>query len=202
MKLTSVITSLLSTLLFTSFGQSPLEVKETQGIEIGDTITNFNATDQHGKLFDLETELEKGPVVVIFYRGQWCPYCNKHLSQLQDSLALIESKGAQVISISPENQEHLLESVEKTGAEFRLLYDEGYVISNLFDVLFDPRSGEVKKYNIFLGADLENAHSDNTNRLPVPATFIIGTDRIIKWRHFNHNYKKRSTVQEILNHLE
>jgi peroxiredoxin len=148
-KLKSIITLLLSILIFTSLGQDSKKVSETDGIGIGDTISNFSATDQHGELFNLETELEKGPVVVIFYRGQWCPYCNKHLSQIQDSLELIESKGAQIISISPENQEHLLESVEKTGAEFRLLYDDGYVISELFDVLFDPRSSEVKKYNVF-----------------------------------------------------
>ncbi|PJB59866.1 MAG: alkyl hydroperoxide reductase, partial [Bacteroidetes bacterium CG_4_9_14_3_um_filter_41_19] len=129
--------------------------------------------------------LKKGPVVVIFYRGQWCPVCNKHLSHLQDSLQLIYEKGATVIAVSPEQSEFLKRTAEKTHASFSLLYDEGYKISDLFDVTFKPDTMTTIMYNTLLSANLKKANTDDSQRLPIPATFIIGTDGKIVWRHFD-----------------
>ncbi|NHB70329.1 peroxiredoxin-like family protein [Perlabentimonas gracilis] len=176
-------------------------LKEAKGLQVGDFVKNFTAKDLHNNTFVLSDALKKGPVVVIFYRGQWCPICNKHLSHLQDSLQLIYDKGATVVAISPENSEFLKRTAEKTHASFSLLYDEEYKISDLFDVTFKPDSITVTIYNTMLGANLKNAHSDNSQRLPIPATFIIGQDSKIAWRHFDPNYKKRSTVADIVKNI-
>jgi peroxiredoxin len=176
-------------------------VNQAKGLQVGDTVANFSAIDLHDSKFILSDALKKGPVVVIFYRGQWCPVCNKHLNHLQDSLQLIYKKGATVIAVSPERSEFLKRTAEKTHASFALLYDEGYKISDLFDVTFKPDSFTIFKYNTFLGADLKNANTDNTQRLPVPATFIIGQDGKIIWRHFDPDYKKRASVDDIVRNL-
>lgn len=176
-------------------------VKEAKGLQVGDIVKDFSATDLHDSTFTLSEALMKGPVVVIFYRGQWCPVCNKHLSQLQDSLQLIYDKGASVVAISPEKSEFLKRTAEKTHASFSLLHDDGYRISDLFDVTFKPDTMTTIMYNTLLGANLKKANTDDSQRLPIPATFIIGTDRKIVWRHFNPDYKKRSTVSDIIKNI-
>jgi len=175
--------------------------KEAKGLLVGTKVNDFTALDLHDNLFTLSDALKNGPVVVIFYRGQWCPYCNKHLSNLQDSLQLIYDKGASVVAISPEKSEFLKKTAEKTGSEFSLLYDEGYKISDLFDVTFRPDSMTRGIYNTMLGADLKNAQSDDSQQLPIPATFIIGQDNKIVWRQFDPDYKNRSTVADIVKNI-
>lgn len=176
-------------------------VKEAKGLQVGETVEDFSAVDLHDNTFTLSEALKKGPVVVIFYRGQWCPICNKHLSHLQDSLHLIYDKGASVVAISPEKSEFLKRTAEKTNASFSLLYDEGYKIANLFDVTFKPDSLTTVMYNTIFRANLKEANTDDSQRLPIPATFIIGTDGKIVWRHFDPDYKKRSTAKEIVDNL-
>lgn len=176
-------------------------VEEAKGLQIGDKVENFSALDQHDELFTLNEALMKGPVVIIFYRGHWCPVCNKHLSHLQDSLQLIYEKGAAVVAISPEKSEFLKLTAEKSHASFSLLYDEGYKISDTFDVTFLPDSRLRIMYNTMLRANLKSAHSDESQRLPIPATFIIGQDGKIVWRHFDPDYKKRSSVSDIVKNI-
>ncbi len=176
-------------------------VTDAKGLAVGDSVINFTAKDLNDSLFDLKTALKKGPIVVIFYRGQWCPICNRHLSNLQDSLQLIYDKGAQVVAISPEKSEFLKRTAEKTHASFSLLYDEDYKISQQFDVLFLPDTLKRIAYNTILNANLKTAQSDDSERLPIPATFIIDTNGKIVWRHFDPDYKQRSTVTDIIKNI-
>lgn len=94
----------------------------------------FSAIDAGKNIFSLKEALTNGPVVIIFYRGFWCPFCNKHLAQIQDSLNLITDKGTTVIAVSPEKPEYLEIMAKKTGAKFILLYDEGYKIEDGINV--------------------------------------------------------------------
>lgn len=167
----------------------------------GSVAPRFTGTDQNGKAIDLNKLLEKGPVVLIFYRGQWCPLCNKHLSKLQNELQKILDKGASVIAVTPEKQENIQKTIVKTSVTFPIIYDEGYKIMNAYGVAFHPKKSEVLMYNTMLGAKLKNANWDNSNTLPVPATYIIGTDGKIKYVHFNPDYKERASIDEILKNL-
>lgn len=181
--------------------QNIKSMKEAVGLEVGAKAPLFDGLDQDGEKQNLVDLLKKGPVVLVFYRGQWCPICNRHLSTLNDSLDAIYSKGASVVAISPEKPENIKQTIEKTNARFTLLYDEGYEISESFDVAFLPDFATRTAYNTALGANLKNAHSDESQRLPIPATFIIGQDRTIIWRHFDPNYRNRATVSDILSEL-
>lgn len=181
--------------------QENRSAKEAKGLQVGVEAPVFKAVDANNQLFDLEKALLDGPVVLIFYRGQWCPFCNRHLSQLQDSLQLIADKGASIVAISPEKPEYLEKMEEKTGATFTLLYDEGYKIATAYGVSFFPKKTELAMYNTILGANIKQAHQSDAPELPIPATYIIGTDGEVKWRQFDPDYKKRSTVKDIVENL-
>lgn len=198
-----LILAIIFTLNITDMkAQDYRSAKEAEGLSVGTAAPVFSALDANSNTFSLETVLENGPVVLIFYRGFWCPVCNQHLSKIQDSLELIEEKGAKVIAISPEKPEYLGKMEKKTGAEFTLLYDEGYKISDAYDVTFKPSKATLTTYNTLLGAKLKKTHSDDSQRLPIPATYVIDKSGTITWRQFNPDYKKRSNVADILNALD
>ncbi|MCH7763804.1 MAG: AhpC/TSA family protein [Candidatus Marinimicrobia bacterium] len=167
----------------------------------GDRAPLFEGVDQNGENINLAELLEKGSAVLIFYRGQWCPFCSKHLSELQDSLQMILDKGVSVIAVSPEKTENIKKTILKTNATFPILYDEGYKIMNAYGVAYIETTENVEKYNSYLKADLENANWDGSNTLPIPATYVIGVDGKIKYVHFNPDYKDRTSVSEILKQL-
>lgn len=181
--------------------QESRKAEDAKGLSPGTKAPIFQAKDHNNKEYSLESALENGPVVVIFYRGHWCPICSRHLSALQDSLYLISATGATVVAISPEKPELAQLTAEKAGAEFTLLFDEGYKIAEMYDVHFLPDSAERDMYNERLGADLDNAHTGNRQELPVPATYIINEQGVITWRHFDPNYKNRASVKDILRNL-
>ena len=197
-KLTTIMLSILS-IGFSCKAQDNLKtVNDAKGLEVGHVVENFTAIDVNNNPFSLEKGLESGPVVLIFIRGQWCPVCNRHMNTIQDSLKYIQEKGAQVVVISPEKPEFIEKTIEKSKAEFTVLYDEGQKISDYFDVTFNPDGKTKMMYNTVLGAKLKESHTDDSERLPIPATFIIGKDKKIIWRQFDPDYKKRSTVKDII----
>lgn len=181
--------------------QDTRSAEEASGLTVGAEAPDFKAIDAEGNEFHLANALQNGPVVMIFYRGHWCPLCNKHLGAIQDSLQLIQDKGATVIAVSPQNPEYLNKMTDKSGAKFRLLYDEGYHIADAYDVTFTPEKKELVVYNTMLNAQLKKSQSDDSQRLPIPATYIVGEDGVIVWRQFDPNYKNRSSVKEILANL-
>lgn len=176
-------------------------VKEASGLEIGKKVKGFKGTDQNGNKIQLTELLKKGKVVIVFYRGQWCPICMPHVRKLQNGLEKIKEKGASIILISPENQENIQKTILKTNVTIPVIYDKNYEIMKSFDVDFTPGKTLAFVYNTVLRADLQNTQSDDSKTLPVPATFIIDTDGKVLWRHFNRDYKKRSKVKDILEKL-
>lgn len=201
MKTLSTIFFLL-TIVSKLFSQETRTLMEAKGLEVGVKAPLFSAIDTNGEMFSLQDALNKGPVVLLFYRGYWCPVCNKHLSLIQDSLQLISDRGATLIAVSPEKPEYLEKMEEKTGASFSLLYDEAYKISDAYDVTFTPEKKQLFLYNSVLFAKLKETHSDNSQRLPIPATFIINREGNIFWRQFDPDYKNRSHVSDIIKALD
>jgi len=181
--------------------QNTRSAEDANGLTVGVKAPVFQAIDADSVIFKLAQALKTGPIVLIFYRGHWCPICNKHLGAVQDSLKFITDRGATVVAISPEKPEYLEKMADKTGAAFRLLYDEGYTIADAYDVTFTPGKRQMIMYNTFLNANLKKTHSDDSQRLPIPATYIISSEGNIVWRQFDPDYHKRSTVKDILDNL-
>ncbi|RLE01562.1 MAG: AhpC/TSA family protein [Bacteroidetes bacterium] len=176
-------------------------IKESHGLSVGNKVIDFHGTDQEGNKIQLSELLKRGKVVVVFYRGQWCPLCIPHLRKLQDGLMYLIGKGASILIITPEKQENIQKTILKTNIKIPIIYDENYKIMEIFDVAFVPGKGLRVMYNTMLRADLKHSQSDDSQTLPVPATFIIDTDSRIIWRHFDCDYKKRAIIEEILNQL-
>jgi peroxiredoxin len=176
-------------------------VNQAKGLNVGTTVSDFSAKDIFDKPHTLNSLTQKGNVVVIFIRGQWCPFCNKHLKELQEQFHQIYEKGASVVVVTPEKSEFIKKTIKKTGAEFTILYDENYKIAEAFDVLFRPNGMMRFMYNAVLGAKLKETHSDDSEQLPIPATFIISKEMKVTWRHFEPDYKKRSKMADILSNL-
>ena len=171
-----------------------------KGLAVNDKAPSFSATDQNGKSVSLEDLISKGPVVLVFYRGQWCPYCNKQLSQLQDSISLILSKGATLVAVTPEISENVQKTISKTNASYPILSDKDLKIMKLYDVAYAVDSKTIEKYKKY-GIDFNQANGDNGANLPVPAIYIVNKSGIITYVHFDADYTKRGSVKEILDHL-
>lgn len=171
-----------------------------KGLNVNDKAPAFAATDQNGKVFDLNDQLKKGDVVLVFYRGQWCPYCNKQLKSLEDSLSLIMAKGATLVAITPEKPENISKTIEKTKAAYPILFDDGLKIMKSYDVAFAVDDKTVEKYKGY-GIDFSQANGNNGANLPVPAVYIINKEGKIIYRYFDADYRFRASVAEILAHL-
>ncbi|MEO7531231.1 MAG: peroxiredoxin-like family protein, partial [Sediminibacterium sp.] len=171
------------------------------GLNLNDKAPDFTAKDQNGKNITLKKELKNGPVVLVFYRGQWCPFCNKALSQLQDSLSQIKAKGASVLTITPEVQDNITKTITKTKASYSILHDEGLQIMRSYDVAFKVDDKTIEAYKKY-GIDFSAANGEaNGANLPVPAVYVINKKGRIVYKYFDTDYRKRSSVKEILLHL-
>ena len=171
------------------------------GLAVGSMAPAIDAVDQDGNPIHLKTLLQKGPLVIIFYRGQWCPVCNAYLKTFQDSLSMITKAGAQVIAISPETVENARTMLEKTRLTVPVISDTTQQIMKDYGVFFHVTSGYNLKINIFLFTSIANNNGKEEATLPVPATYIINQNGKIIWRQFDINYKNRASVIDILKHL-
>lgn len=172
------------------------------GLKAGETAPAFSGVDNYGKEINLKKLLAYHKyVVVFFYRGQWCPYCNKHIAQLQDSLQTLVAKGAYVVGVTPETQEAVAKTKEKTKASFSIISDRGHKIMKAYQVDFKMDSATVMKYKKF-GIDLEANNGNADYVLPVPATYVIDRTGKIKYVHFDRDYTKRASVDKIASQMQ
>lgn len=191
----------ISALLLISAFQLQAQEKP-EGLFINSKAPDFKGKDQNGNEIGLKDLRKKGPVVIIFYRGYWCPYCNKELQKLEDSLPLIKEKGAQLVAITPEKLEGITKTIEKTKASYPIITDDEQKIMKAYDVAYQVDTKTIDRYkmaNIDLAAN--NGQKPDAVYLPVPAVYIIGKDGEIKYRFFEEDYKKQAMVQDILNNL-
>jgi peroxiredoxin len=178
-----------------------LQLSAQSGLKKDSQAPSFIGIDNSGKTIDLKSLLKSHKAVVLFfYRGQWCPYCNKQIKELQDSLQLLTAKGAYVIGVTPETGQNIQKTIGKTHASFSIIQDAGYKIMKAYDVNYrvdDALNARLKSY----GVDLEKNNGNTDNVLPVPATYVIAPSGRIIYVHFNKDYTKRASVGAILNSI-
>jgi len=139
---------------------------------------------------------------LLFFRGQWCPVCNRYLSNFQDSVQQILDKGASVIAVTPETSDNAKTMISKTGMTFTVVSDIDEKIMKSYDVLFDVTDDYQNKIINNLDNDIAENNGKEKARLPVPATYIINKKGDIISVFFDYNYKKRASVSEIVAVLE
>ncbi|MFC3562508.1 peroxiredoxin family protein [Pedobacter jamesrossensis] len=188
----------MKTLIFSLFILlSSYSLHAQTGLKVGDKAPEFFAKNSDGKEINLKQLLkENKSVVLFFYRGQWCPYCNKHIKDLQDSLTSLSSKGAYVLGVTPETNESIAKTKGKTKASFSLISDREYKIMKAYKVDFVMEESLVSKYKGY-GIDVAKNNGALDAVLPVPATYIIGKNGKIKFVQFDKDYKKRASISEI-----
>lgn len=177
-------------------------IKEDQrnhidALEVGDDAPIIRTDD-----FDLTESLKEGPVVLVFYRGYWCPYCSRHLEAFQSQLREIEKYGATVVAVTPEGSEGIDKMREKSDWTGTILHDKDMTIMADYGVLFKVSKSYDLKINTILFTDIAKNNDSDESFLPVPATYIIDKDRTIKFVHHDPNYKERSDIEEIIGALK
>lgn len=174
-----------------------------KGLEVGAQAPNISAISlDNEKIVSSEILKKQKQVVVIFYRGEWCPICNRYLSNLNDSLKYILDAGAEVLVVGPESFENTEKTQEKSKGTFTLIPDTTMQIMKDYDVLFSVTKKYQGKIKTFLFTDIAESNNQEEAKLPVPATYIIGVDGKIKWRHFDYDYSKRASAKAIIDNLD
>ncbi|MFY0671992.1 MAG: AhpC/TSA family protein [Bacteroidia bacterium] len=171
------------------------------GLKVGSLAPDISLPTVNGDFFSLADAIQHKKVVLVFYRGQWCPYCSRHLSNLNDSLNLINEKNAIVVAIGPETVNNAEKMLDKSGNGLLIIADEEMKTLTDYDVLFTVTENYQKKIKRFLVTDIGKNNGQKEAKLPVPATYVINQDGTIVYRHFEYNYRTRSTIKDIIGEL-
>ena len=163
----------------------------------GDKAPEFALKDPDGNVVSSASLLENGPLVVSFYRGVWCPYCNLELQALQAALHEIEGRGARVIAISPQTAPNSRKSQRDNKLTFPILNDEKSRVAVAFGLRFSLPDYLVELYKGFKN-DLPAFNDDPAWVLPMPARYVIGADGIIAYAEVNPDYTQRPDPSELL----
>ncbi|HVN01009.1 MAG TPA: peroxiredoxin-like family protein [Caulobacteraceae bacterium] len=163
--------------------------------QVGDPMPPFLLPDENGRLVGLPSLLGRGPLVIAFHRGHWCPYCRL------DASALVETKprlgGAQMVAITPELQRHTLELKAETLADFPILsdMDNGYALSLNLAVWVDDAMASMIDA---AGWNIPTYNGADSWVLPIPATFVVGSDGVITARDIDPDYRRRMDIEALV----
>jgi peroxiredoxin len=166
-------------------------------LKAGDKAPDFVLNDADGKPVASRDLRAKGPLVLSFYRGVWCPYCNMELQALQAELAAIEARGASLVAISPQTAPNSRRSQRDNKLSFPILSDLKAEVANAFGIRFALPDYLVEVYKSFKN-DLPLINDDPSWVLPMPARYVIGTDGIIAYAEVNPDYTQRPDPSELL----
>lgn len=171
-----------------------------RALKIGDTAPDFELSKPSGELVRLSGRLRSGPVIISFYRGGWCPYCNLELTALENARSQFEDLGAYMMAISPQRPEQTAEMAEKQGLTYDLLSDPGNTVAQTFGIVYHLHDEMQSIYDEF-GLDLPVWNGDESFDLPVPATYVVDSESRIRMAFVDPDYTKRLDPSEIIRTL-
>lgn len=170
--------------------------------KVGDQAPPILLPDAQGSIFDVATLLAKGPVVVTFYRGGWCPFCNLELKAYQNVLPRIVAAGASLVAISPEKPDDSMSTAEKNALTFPVLSDVGQKVGKAFGLVYEFTDELRTTYD---GLKLDIPEKNGTPgewSLPLSATYVIGLDGRILFADLGVDYRHRTDPLDVLQVLE
>jgi peroxiredoxin len=176
------------------------ETGKVKGIKAGGKAPNFILKDTSGNDIELYEKLKNGPVVLTFYRGVWCPYCNLQLRAYEDIFPQIQAEGAELIAISPQKQELSISVAEKNNLTFKLLTDIEGGVAGKYNILFEVPTYLQEVYEQ-MGINLSEYNMGEKWSLPLAATFIIDKNALIRYSFVNVDYTERMEPIDILSIL-
>jgi peroxiredoxin len=168
--------------------------------DVGDPMPPFVLPDDAGHLVSLDELLNKGPAAVVFHRGHWCPYCRINTVALANVHEVLQGEGGQIIAIMPEGRQFSAKLKSETQASFPILtdVDNGYALSLNLAIWVGE---EMKQLMAAAGRDLPAYQGNEAWLLPIPATFVVGTDGLIKARFVDPDYRQRMAIDDMLKAL-
>jgi peroxiredoxin len=167
-----------------------------KALKVGDRAPDFTLPDATGKEVKLSALLSRGPVVVTWYRGAWCPYCNVALRGFQKSLTEIRDAGASLVAISPQTPDNSLSTAEKGRLEFEVLSDRGSKVARAYGVSYKIPKVIVEQFKGRL--DLAKYNGDDSGELPLGATYVVDREGITRYAFVDADYRKRAEPSDVI----
>jgi peroxiredoxin len=158
---------------------------------------DFELPNAFGKKIKLSDRLQQGAVILTFYRGGWCPYCNLELRAYQQILPQIQAAGASLIAISPQTPDQSLSTAEKNQLGFDVLSDQGSKVAQAYNIAFELPD-ELKTLYTQFGHALPDVNGTSDWQLPIPATFVIAPNGKILLAHIDADYRNRYEPEKVL----
>jgi len=165
--------------------------------QLGEPMPPFYLPDEAGRMVSLNDLLSKGPVAVTFHRGHWCPYCRLNTNALAQAQKEIEGEGCQIVAIMPDRQQFAEKFKTELQARFPILtdMDNGYALSLNLVIWV---GAEMERMISAAGRDIPNYQGNASWMLPIPATFVVGTDGKVKARFVDPDYRKRMAIEGMI----
>lgn len=203
--LNQTMSSQLPQEILNAFADSIADLKkdriEDRSFRKGMRARSFSLKSSQGKTINSDSLLgEYDKIILAFFRGDWCPYCNLELRALQEALSRIENKKAKLIAASPQKQEYSSDMREKNQLSFDILFDKDNTLANQFGISFNLQDFVVPYY-LQLGIDLNVHNGNNQNALPIPAVFVIDKDYNITYSFVDADYTNRVDIEELIKNL-
>lgn len=170
-------------------------------LKIGAKMPSFSLADANGKTVTSDSLMKQGNLVIVFYRGAWCPFCNTYLRTLQKNLEAIKSNGGVLVAISVENADNSVAVVKKNELDFVVLSDPGLDLARKFGLVYQLPDATNKQY-IGYGIDLAKRNSMEKAELPVSATYVVDGKGNIAYAFLDPDYKKRAETEKIIETLK
>jgi peroxiredoxin len=178
------------------------DATKVKPLEVGSAVPAVNIRTASGASFALADELKGHPSVILFYRGGWCPYCNRHLAEMQEIEPELRRLGYRIYAISPDRPEVGMGTVEGNALTYTLLSDPSAVAIRAFGLAFQLEDALVSKYKNQYGIDIEADSGETHHLLPVPALFLVDANGVIQFRHYDPDYKSRIDSSKVLTEAE
>jgi peroxiredoxin len=184
-----------------AFGKAIEDLKtkdiEKKSIKIGETMPNFSLKNAKNEIVNSTDILKNGKMIIAFYRGSWCPYCNLELKALQEKIAEFKEKNATLVAISPQSPDNSLTVIEKHHLTFEVLTDKDNVFAKQLGIVFELQDFVLPYYHA-LGIDLSSFNENADNSLPIPAVFVVNENSKIIYKFADANYMNRIDIDELL----
>jgi peroxiredoxin len=171
-----------------------------RSLKVGQVAPTFTLRNAEGDAVSSKALLERGPLVVTFYRGNWCPYCNIDLQAIEAVAEDIRSLGANLVSISMQTAKNSLKSQRQNKLSYPILVDEGGETAHAFGIRFRLRDELIETYKKF-DVDLVLINGEPSCTLPMPARYVIGQDNIVVYAEVSPDYTQRPEPDELLTAL-
>ncbi|MEM6669007.1 MAG: peroxiredoxin-like family protein [Pseudomonadota bacterium] len=185
---------------FEAFARSTQELIDSgqaeRAVAAGDVAPDFTLTDQDGETVSLKSLLANGPVVVSFYRGVWCPYCNIELKALEAALGEIKARGASLVAISMQGASDSRKSQRDNKLSFPILTDQNGELAQKFGIRWSLQDYVIPIHAGF-GVELPKIHGDGQWNLPMPARYVIDTDGFVAYAEVNPDYTRRPDPSDV-----